>query len=334
MEETVSSLGGAIDASLVTSSISQHPLLWYRLFPNLTYGNGMGILLGLLIAVGPLVLLLIYIVSIKAWNPNGWQKLALILPLAAFFAVGAVVSTKIGGGGDLHNLDMFLIGLLFTGLIAWKNGGRQWLGKIDSSPIWVKILLVLLFVVPGIQPLSALRSYQFAEDLPWLVTMTDVSYGKFLEMLPVQDDINEILSYIRKNVDARKEQGEILFIDQRQLLTFGYLEKVPLVPEYEKKVLMNEAMAENHDYFYQYYTDLASKRFSLIISDPLRRPTKDSEAAFGEENNYWVDWVVKPTLCYYVPIETFTEVQIQLLVPREGDADCSSKLPFEIETNK
>ena len=45
----------------------------------------------------------------------------------------------------------------------------------------------------------------------------------------------------RKCANARS-QGEILFMDQRQLLTFGYVRNVPLVPEYEKKVLMNAAM--------------------------------------------------------------------------------------------
>jgi hypothetical protein len=39
---------------------------------------------------------------------------AIVLPLLAFLVVGLIVSTKIGGGGDLHNLDMFLIGIFFA----------------------------------------------------------------------------------------------------------------------------------------------------------------------------------------------------------------------------
>jgi hypothetical protein len=238
-----------------------------------------------------------------------------------------VVSTKIGGGGDLHNLDMFLIGIVFTAVIAWENGGRQWLGKFDTHPVWVRGVLILLLVIPGIQPLSALRSFQFADQLPWLVTLTDVSKGKFLEMLPAQDEVDDILQTIRREVDARKSQGEILFLDQRQLLTFGYVKNVPFVPEYEKKVLMNEAMSESADYFAPFYADLAAHRFSLIISEPLRAPVKDSNYEFGEENNAWVKWVVEPVLCYYEEIETFKSAQIQLLVPKQGNVDCSSRLP-------
>jgi hypothetical protein len=323
--ETAPLAGGSVSVSSVTSSVSAQPLLWYRLFPNAT--NSTGILLALLIAVAPTLTLLIYLSVTGKWVLNTWQKLAIILPLSAFLVVGLIVSTKIGGGGDLHNLDMFLIGIVFTAVIAWENGGRQWLGKFDTHPVWVRGVLILLLVIPGIQPLSALRSFQFADQLPWLVTLTDVSKGKFLEMLPAQDEVDDILQTIRREVDARKSQGEILFLDQRQLLTFGYVKNVPFVPEYEKKVLMNEAMSESADYFAPFYADLAAHRFSLIISEPLRAPVKDSNYEFGEENNAWVKWVVEPVLCYYEEIETFKSAQIQLLVPKQGNVDCSSRLP-------
>jgi hypothetical protein len=316
---------GAVSVSSLSSSVSAHPLFWYRLFPNATYGQG--ILLALLVAVFPTIALLVYLSATKRWILNHWQKAAIVLPLLAFLVVGLIVSTKAGGGGDLHNMDMFLIGVFFTAVIAWENGGRQWLGKIETSPVWVKGILVLLLVIPGIKPLSALRSFQFAQDLPWLVTLTDVSDAKFLEMLPPQEEVGKILQIIRREVENRKSQGEVLFMDQRQLLTFGYIEAVPLVPEYEKKVLMNEALGANAGYFAPFYADLEARRFSLIISEPLRAPVKDSSYQFGEENNAWVEWVVEPVLCYYEEIETFRSVQIQLLVPRQGDVDCSFRLP-------
>jgi hypothetical protein len=227
---------------------------------------------------------------------------------------------------------MFLIGVFFTAVIAWENGGRQWLRQIAESPLWVKGALVLLMVIPGIQPLSAMRSFSFAEDLSWLVTLTDVSDGKFLEMLPPQEEVDDILQTIRREADARKSQGEVLFLDQRQLLTFGYVKDVPFVPEYEKKMLMNEAMAARESYFADFYADLEGRRFSLIISEPLRAPIKDSNFEFGEENNAWVEWVVEPMLCYYQEIETFRSAQIQLLVPKQGELDCSAQLPVEPET--
>ena len=320
---------GAVSVESVASSATVQPLLWYRLFPNATYG--IGILLALLLAVAPTILLLVYLASSKKWTPNPWQKAALLLPSLAFLVVGLIVSTKIGGGGDLHNLDMFSIGITFMAAIAWENGGRQSLGEIDTLPVWIKVVLVLLMVIPGIQPLSALRSFQFAEDIPWLITLTDASDGKFLEMLPPQAEVDEIMETIQREVANAKPNGEILFMDQRQLLTFGYVEKVPLVPEYEKKVLMNSAMSGSEPYFKRLYTDLAAKRFSLIISEPLRAPAQDSSYQFGEENNAWVKWVVEPVLCYYEPIETYKSAQIQLLVPKQGDVDCSAVIPVTIE---
>ena len=328
--DSVPLAGGAVSISSVASSVSVQPLLWYRLFPNATYG--VGILLALLIAVGPVLAILFYLSATKKWALNIWQKLFIILPLLAFLVVGLIVSTKIGGGGDLHNLDMFLIGIFFTTVIAWENGGRLWLGQIAESPLWVKSALVLLMVIPGLQTLSAMRSFSFAEDLSWLVTLTDVTDKKFLEMLPPQEEVDDILQTIRREVDARKSQGEVLFLDQRQLLTFGYIKDVPFVPEYEKKMLMNEAMAARESYFAGFYADLKARRFSLIISEPLRAPIKDSNYEFGEENNAWVQWVVEPMLCYYQEIETFRSAQIQLLVPKQGELDCSAQLPVEPET--
>jgi hypothetical protein len=326
----VAPVAPSVSVAGVASEAAAHPLLWYRLFPNATYGEG--ILLALLMAVAPTLALVFYLSATKKWVLNAWQKLAILSPLLAFLVVGLIVSTKIGGGGDLHNMDMFLIGILFTAAIAWENGGRDWLSQIDSAPLLMKIVLVLLLVIPGIQPLSALRSYRFAEDLSWLVRLTDVTDGKFLEMLPPQEEVAEILQTIRQEVEARKSQGEVLFMDQRQLLTFGYVKNIPLVPQYEKKVLMNAAMGSNESYFATLYAELEAKRFSLIISEPLRAPVKDSNYQFGEENNAWVKWVVEPVLCYYEEIETFRSAQIQLLVPKQGQVDCSAQLPVQPAT--
>ena len=321
------SVAPSVSVASVASSITEHPLLWYRLFPSAT--SGIGIIFTLLIAIAPTILLLIYLSSTRKWILNIWQKLAIILPLLAFLIVGLIVSTKIGGGGDLHNLDMFLIGILFTAVIALEDGGRKWLREIDTSSLWVKGVLVMLLVIPGIQSLSGLRSNRFAENTTWLVTLTDVSNGKFLELLPARDEVDDIMRTIQQEVAKSKSNGEILFMDQRQLLTFGYVKDIPLVPEYEKKVLMNAAMGADASYFQGLYSDLAARRFSLIISEPLRAPVKDSSYQFGEENNAWVKWVVEPVLCYYEPIETYKNVQIQLLVPKQGDLDCSSELPAQ-----
>jgi hypothetical protein len=316
----------AVSVNSVVSSVSSQPLLWYRLFPNATYG--IGVLAGLLIATLPLLILLLYLVVSKKWILNLWQTLAVIVPLLAFLVVGIIVSTKIGGGGDLHNMDMFLIGLMFTALIAWEKSGNNWTAIVDHSPLWLKFIILLLFALPGFQSLTAMRSYSFAKDVSSLITLTDAPQGSSLDMYPLREITDSALDKIRAEVAlARSNDGEVLFMDQRQLLTFGYITNVPLIPEYEKKILMNEALGSNANYFQPFYNDLAKHRFALIISEPLRTPVKDSSFQFGEENNAWVKWVSNPILCYYEEKITLKKVGVQLLVPKSGQVDCSAQLP-------
>ena len=306
------------------SSVSQQPLLWSRLFPNDTYPEG--ILGGLLIAILPLVIILFYLLKKKYWQPSLWQKLAMLGSLLPFLIVGLIISTKIGGGNNLHNLDMFLIALLFVAAIAWRNGGREWFLKTKEHPLWLRATLILLIALPALPSLSGMR--------PKLsLSQTEIEQVKILtdtervETLPSTEEINDAIWFIRHAINDWEDEGEILFIDQRQLLTFGYVPKIPLVPEYEKKRMMNEAMSSNADYFAPYYDDLAAQRFSLIITEPLKVEIKDEEGSFAAENDLWTKWVAAPTLCYYEPLETLDNVYIQLLVPREETLDCSPYLP-------
>ena len=309
----------------IAGEVSRQPLLWYRLFPNSTYGSG--ILVGLLIAVAPLLIILFWLVITKKWVLNIWQKLALIGSLLAFLIVGLVASTKIGGGGDLHNMDMFLIGLAFTAVIAWYNGGRETILNPNQLPVWMKIVVIASLVIPAVVPWRQMRSYHYAEQASALVTLTDAPDEKTLDLLPSDEKVNRALEKVQGEVAVAKDMGEVLFLDQRQLLTFGYITDVPLVPEYEKKVLMNEALSANAEYFQSFYEDLAAGRFSLIVSERLFTPIKDSSFEFGEENNAWVTWVANPLLCYYEEKVTVKEIGIQLLVPKSGQVDCSDQLP-------
>ena len=308
----------------VTSATTTQPLLWYRLFPNATYGYG--ILLGLLIAVGPLIVIL-FSQAAEAWKLNLLQKLSILLPLFAFLIVGLIVSTKIGGGGDLHNMDMFLIALMFSAALAWKAGGAQWVASLGRETAGMQAIVLLLIIIPAFQPLMALRPLSFAKDASWLVVLSDVTKPKDLGSLPSDQAVNANLLELREAVKTAQSQGEVLFMDQRQLLTFGYIKEVRLVTEYEKKLMMDEALSSNTAYFQAFYTDLAAHRFSLIISDPLRTPIKDSEYGFGEENNAWVKWIAKPILCYYEEKNTLMDVRVEMLVPRQGLNDCSNILP-------
>lgn len=321
VSEQIASSG--INSEFIASAITDQPLLWYRLLPNPTYGAG--ILLGLLIAVLPVSIVLIWLAVSKKWQLNPWQKIAIIFPLLAFLVVGLVASTKIGGGGDLHNMDMFLIGLAFTVFIAWVNGGRDALLN-GALPLWVRFALVSSLIIPAIIPLQQLRSYDFGDDINILQVLTDTPDKKMIDMLPDHATVDDALNEIRYFVAYAREQGDVLFIDQRQLLTFGYV-NAPLIPEYEKKLLMNEALSSNADYFQTFYADIAARRFSLIVTEPLRTPVKDSTYQFGEENNAWVTWVSIPVLCYYEEVQTLKDVGVQLLIPKDDPGDCSTFLP-------
>jgi hypothetical protein len=96
-----------------------------------------------------------------------------------------------------------------------------------------------------------------------------------------------------RTVGAADAAGQqVLFIDQRQLLTFGDVPNVPLIDDYEKKYLMDQAMTGDQAYFEQFYADLASQRFGLIISELLWIKVQGDDENFGDENNAWVKWVL------------------------------------------
>jgi hypothetical protein len=315
---------GGTSLGTATAASTSQALLWYRLLPNATYGNG--ILLGLAIAAGPLLVWLI-VARVRAWKLSWLQTLSVTLPLVAFLAVGIVVSTKIGGGGDLHNLDMFLIGLVFATALVWMAVGADALTEIGQSSPWLRLLTMLLIAVPAYQPLITLRPLSFSQDAAWLGVLTGVDRARDMGSLPDDAAVRSNLEQLVTAVQKAQPSGEVLFMDQRQLLTFGYVQNVPLVAAYEKKLLMDQALSGNRGYFQGFYKDLAAHRFALIVSSPLRTPIRDSEYGFGEENNAWVAWVAKPILCYYQEQDTLNDVKVELLVPRGMPADCTASLP-------
>ncbi len=271
----------------------RQPLLWNRLLPNATYAPG--ILLGLFLAISPLLVFILYLIIIKKWKLRVWQKLAGVGFVLAFLGVGVVISVKIGGGSNLHNLDMLLIGLMLLGGLAWKNGGRNLLLEKETSGVWMKFVLLALVLLPAAKVIREPGYYH----------------------LPPKAIVEDALKDTQLAVAAARKEGDVLFMDQRQLLTFGYVGNVPLIVEYEKKKLMDEAMAGSEAYFDAYYRDLADHRFPLIVSEPLRAEFQGGTFDFGNENDAWVKWVSIPMLCYYEPLATYHEVGLELLVPRE-----------------
>jgi len=135
--------------------------------------------------------------------------------------------------------------------------------------------------------------------------------------IPGTDYINSALHETRERVAEAQTQGEVLFIDQRQLLTFGYIKDVPLIADYEKKHMMDLALAGDAAYFDRFYQDLAAHRFSLIVTEPLNANFQGEDYNFGSENDAWVKWVSIPVLCYYKQVGLHPEAGVLLLVPKE-----------------
>jgi hypothetical protein len=324
--------GSGVTVASVNASLSAQPLLWSRLLPNATYGEG--ILLGLALATLPLILILVYLSKTGRWKLDRWQKLIIVLPLVAFLVVGLIVSVKIGGGGDLHNLDMFIIGLMFAGALAWRHGAFKWIDELPAAPFWVQLAMVALIVIPGYKPLMLMSPISIREDITTVATLADIHEdplpNPLPDTIPSEPDTRKALTQLQQAVAEAAQTGNVLFMDQRQLLTFGYIKNVPLIPEYDKKVLINEALSANAQYFHGFYQDLASQRFSLIVTNPVNRRLDKTEGHFAEENNAWVQWVSTPLLCYYEPLDRLKRVDIELLVPRKDISTCDQVLPIAV----
>ena len=273
--------------------LGRQALLFDRLWPNETYAPG--IVLGLAIAVLPLILLIIVWACRKGWSLDFWQKLLLFAGSAVFLFAGLIFSVKIGGGSNLHNMDMFLILMLIVGSLAWKAGMGEWLTEKIRTESLICILLFAAILLPA-----------------WDSIKTAVP-----RYYPRGETTEDASDTIRRVIDEYSGE-DILFMDQRQLLTFGTVQKIPLIADYEKKWMMDEAMANNSSYFEPYISDLKDHRFAAIISEPLHIKFQGEGGDFSEENDLFVTYVSIPTLCYYEPYETFYDQGVQILLPREN----------------
>lgn len=299
-----------------TSSFSSG-LLWYRLWPNPTFI--LGILPGILLLSFPSL----WIIVLRLREFDGtkplWRSIHIIrlLGLAAvlgvLFIAGLVVSVKIGGGSNLHNMDSYLVLLMvisasffFKKVIADQNAPEKNSTKLDRSLIinqrkiqialGAALSIVVLFSILGRGPVTA---------------------------QPDQKTVDKALKELKQNIEkAKLAGGEILFLSNRHLITFEDVEGVQLVPEYERVFLMEMAMAGNTEYLERFHNELSEHRFSLIISEPLFLRQKDENEIFGEENNAWVQAVSRYVLCYYKEENRARAVNIQFFTPNFNAGDC------------
>jgi hypothetical protein len=289
-------ISGNREPALFASSFTSD-LLWYRLLPSPTYPAG--ILSGLFILIVPLLILLW--VNFRSINRTiHWLRRLIILGiLIVFFAGGLVVSVKIGGGSNLHNLDAFL--LLLTIFCTSLVFGR--LQKdFTSNPVSVRVstlLAIILVLVP----------------IGWCIHQWS-PYPKLDKAAVYQE-----LQLLDKSVQRVSATGrDILFISERHLLTFNNIQGVRLVPEYELLTLMEMAISRNEAYLNGFYQDLARQRFGLIIIDKQYVIFKDATMAFPEENNAWVKSILIPLLEYYQPITWLRASDTEIFAPRNPAA--------------
>ena len=298
-------------AEQFTTSFSSS-LLWHRLLPNATFPPG--ILPAIIVVSLPMVLVALGILWVRRSDHRYWQdfnplRLAGLLGvLAVFFSGGVIVSLKIGGGSNLHNLDAYMVILLV--IAAYFLFRRAIPDRLtialpaDGEPAQPKPARTSKLVNWGLALALLITSIYTLDSRP-------PAAGTSAAPLVISQNL-EIIAKAAQ--DAKQKGGEVLFLSNRQFLTFHNID-VPLIPEYERVFLMEVAMAGDPVYLGHLYDDLRNQRFALIVSEPLSREEKDGRMNFGIENNAWVKNVSRYILCYYEPTQTLKDVQVQLLVP-------------------
>lgn len=277
-----------------SSSFSSY-MIWSRLLPNTTYPTG--ILLGLLIVLLPLTAL-----TVQQITKNGWRKyyhwirtLGLLGILFVFGLGGVIVSVKIGGGGDLHNLDAFLVfWVLITSAIIL--GRYQFEDSQQISQTSLNFGLVLLAVL-----------------VPLIISFQKSTTWTFKDINQQQSDVQQLQAAFDIILE---DPGEILFITERQLLTFGELRGIGLIPDYEKVFLMEMVMSNNQPYMDEFHRKLSNQEFSAILMEPISTIVQTPKDAFWVENNLWVDGVVYPILDDYEQVLSYQNNGINLMIPK------------------
>jgi hypothetical protein len=286
------------DSRYFYTSVSSS-LLWYRLLPNATYTPGL--LLAATFASLPIWLVMYWVIRSHKDAFHPLRIVMLVASLIMLFIGGLLVSLKIGGGADLHNLDAYFLGLLivFSYLVfarySREDGAAAW-------PIQLHWLMVIALLIPAV----------------WFQIQPNLGFVTYNEKRT-----QAVLASLQAHVDQVNAQGgEILFITQRQLISMNMLHGVKLIPEYEREDLMEMAMGDNDQYLDQFRSDIQNQRFALIVVDPLRFFKMTSRRSFAEENNAWVTRVVKHVLCNYRVEAIFPEDDLALYVPQQGERKC------------
>jgi hypothetical protein len=281
-------------------------LLWYRLLPNVTYP--LGIVLSAFLVSVPIIGLMAIRLKPRWGEFHPIRLLGVAAILGVLLGGGILVSVKIGGGSNLHNLDAYLALLMVSGGYIYFD---RFIPDIPTQPA----KLTTTGRASGTNLQHALETICLAATLviPLYFTLT---YGGKLPEHDFQAAQAALKTISSATQHVAGSGGEVLFISQRQLLTFDEVKNIPLVPEDELVFLMEMAMSNNRDYLDAFQKDVSSQRFEMIVSEPLVIQYQGKSHVFGEENDAWVKNVSTPVLCYYEPSTTLDAVGLVLYTPR------------------
>lgn len=300
-------------ASFASSFTS--PKLWYRILPNDSYS--LGIVPGILLVTGPLLLTFILAINKNKNIIHPLRIISLWIILMFLFAGGILVSVKIGGGADLHNMDAFAVELIIITMFFIGGKVTKDRNSGENEPI------------RKVQDTSFIKWPILATGLiiPIVFLIPSLSSGPRLH----PDLNNKAFLQLKNLAEENSLKGPVLFINERHLLTFHKI-NIPLVPEYEAVTLMEMAMSNNQAYLQQFYNDLQTHKFSAIITGKQNLGIKE-EGSFADENNIWNTKVSPFILCNYEPIMMGTEAdpisyieadqsRIEVYLPRVTPVSC------------
>ncbi len=287
-----------VDSEYFYTSLSSS-LLWYRLLPNASYF--LGILPGALLASLPMWLAIYIFLRSHKEDIHPIRLSFIFAALFVLFLGGIVVSLKIGGGADLHNMDAYFVLLLIVVTHLMFACYQREDGETGQPISLHWVIVILIMIMPAWSQLKFSPVFiTYERDRTQTVEVALQSY------------VNEV----------NAQGGEILFITQRHLVSMDMLKNVRLVPEYEREDLMEAAMGNNAQYLQQFRSDMESQRFKLIVVDPLNFNIMTSNRSFAEENNVWVRKIMKQILCNYREEAVFPQDDIALYVPQTGTRQC------------
>ncbi len=234
-----------------------------RLLPSDTFPLGV-------ILASLLVTIVLWYFIFREWrnsdHPHLFNRRLIVLINLLLFGGSLLVSAKIGGGADLHNMDAYLVSVFITFAGTFLVVFQGQLLPAFLSKWFNKLLLLILFLIPvfwQVNYIDPLRIRTGAQEYPYL------------------NELQTVIAHYQAF-----DERPVLFVTQRQLLTFGTINNVELVPEYELVDMFEMVMAENEDYLNQFREELAGMTYALIIIDPQPKEIVYGRV-FNEESNKW-----------------------------------------------